>query len=103
MELEDIYSPQELTEKRIQFLERTLEIWDDPRYAGTKKLGAQVGHKLRGTGGTLGFGDLCETGTELQNLINKGTDVAVIAGMLEKIKPSLSELIEKQKKLLDVA
>ena len=98
MDLSDLYSPEELAEKRIAFLERVLAL-----YAETQdilELGKIVGHKLRGTGGTLGLKDLGARGEELQNLVNEGGAEADVARMLNDLKPGIVEAIEEEKKII---
>jgi hypothetical protein len=101
MDLSDLYTPQELAEKRIDFLERVLEYWEE--LPDTLELGKMVGHKLRGTGGTLGLDGLSKTGEEIQNLVIKGGDQDVIARMLQRVKPEMTSVIEQEKKVLDLA
>ena len=91
----------ELAEKRVAFLERVLEYYTELQ--DTMALGKIVGHKLRGTGGTLGLGDLSKVGEKIQDLVNEGGAEAEVARMLTDLKPDISEVIEQEKKIIAAA
>ncbi len=98
MDLSDLYTPQELAEKRISFLERVLAFYNEiPETADRART---VGHKLRGTGGNLGLADLAERGTALQWQAQEGASSDVLKGELARIRPQIEAAIARERAIL---
>jgi hypothetical protein len=98
-DLSDLYTPRELAEQRLAFLERVLGY-----YAEVHEISERariVGHKLRGTGGLLGLTVLSEWGGQLQLAAVEGdTKVANLDQELERLRPAIEAAIrEEQDKL----
>ena len=56
MNLEDLFSPEEILERRQALLSRLIDLGNQPSPLPERAL--HIGHKLHGAGGTLGMKDL---------------------------------------------
>ena len=90
-ELSDLYTPRELAEQRIAFLERVLDYFTE--ITEITERAQIVGHKLRGTGGTLGLSGLSKLGTQLQQDALHEPDPDHLSQELQRIKPAIEAAI----------
>ncbi len=101
MDLSDLYSPEELAEKRISFLVCIIGYYTE--ISGVEERAKVIGHKLRGTGGTLGLTSLSEVAAELQDLINTNAAESTIAVKLGSIRPEIDAVMERERQIIEAA
>ena len=101
MDLSDLYSPEELAEKRISFLVCIVEYYTD--ISGVEEQAKVIGHKLRGTGGTLGLTSLSEAAAELQDLINTNAGESTLAEKLGSLRPEIDAAMARERQIIKAA
>jgi len=91
MNLEDLFSPEEIADRRRALLERLLSFGQDPLPVSERAL--HIGHKLNGAGGTLGMTELAQEGRSLEHTARSGnvTD-DILAGVMHKMQEELSRM-----------
>ncbi|MCP4501969.1 MAG: response regulator [Deltaproteobacteria bacterium] len=91
MNLEDLFSPEEISTRRQALLIRLLDLGGQNVPLSERAL--HIGHKLHGAGGTLGLKNLANAGRELEQ---KGRDGSAtddfLQGVMEKMQSELQKI-----------
>ena len=90
-DLTDLFSPEELRESRIKFLERILGYYGE--FVDYKERAKIVGHKIHGTGGNLGLKQFVDDGIDLQVMVETGKEEALILAALDKLKGKVEQAL----------
>ncbi len=90
----DLFTPEELQNNRITFLERILSYYVD--IEDVREKAQVIGHKIHGTGGNLGLKQFVRDGINLQLMVQANDDehliVEALGAMKEKVNLELSKL-----------
>jgi hypothetical protein len=92
VDITDLFTPKELAENRIAFLERILAYYQD--IGDIRERAKIVGHKIHGTGGNLGLEKFIRDGINLQIMVEKDSEENVIVDALNSLKGAVMEELE---------
>ncbi len=95
MDLTDLYSPEELDEKRESFLSRVLGFYKE--ISDTTECAEIISHKLHGTGGNLGLKSLSEKGAGLQRYLHENGELNRVREKLDALKVEIEQHLKKIK------
>ncbi len=89
MDIADLFTPEELAESRIEFLERILTFYQD--IEDIRERAKIVGHKIHGTGGNLGLNKFISDGIKLQLMVENDDEDNVILNTLNSLQKAVME------------
>jgi len=84
MDLNEVYSPRELTDKRVSFLESIMQFFQE--ISDPRECAKTVGHKLFGTGGNLGLTQYYFDAVRLEEMADNNASIQDMKNLLEALQ-----------------
>lgn len=84
MDLNEVYTPRELTDKRVSFLESIMRSFQE--IADLRECAKTIGHKLFGTGGNLGLTQYYFDAVRLEEMADNGANASEMKSLLDSLQ-----------------